>query len=338
MATSTGKLRLYSGYATDKGEVRERNEDALIHRKIPLGYFAAIADGLGGHEDGDKAAALTLAMLVNELDKENDDPVEGLQRGFERANNLLRRKSDEDHKIMGATCVAAVVSSGRLYVAHVGDSRLYMLRGANLYALTRDHSILQEIADLKGPNVANSFDPHLKHIMSKSVGAEDEIHPSFRPPVALETGDAIMLCSDGVSGVVDESLIRRILAGNTAREAAIRLVEMAMEASGQDNASAIVLRVDTDLVIHDQTQILLDELIGMPVKTPNGDVHPVMDVILNPFTWSVAALRLDLSAAQPGATCEISISDIGPMAGQDSFISTPMRTEALLDLFKAGRT
>ena len=337
MVLPTSKLRIYSGFSTDVGTVRERNEDALVQRKVPLGYVAAVADGMGGHSDGDTAAAVTLVSMLGEVEKESKDPMAALRRGFEVANATLRRHSEDVGAVMGATCVTAIISGGQLYVGHIGDARLYLLRGANLYSLTRDHSLMQEIADIKGPVAAEGFAPRLKHIMSRSVGAEEEIKPAIRAPIPLATGDAIMLCTDGLTGVVDDRVIRRVLAGATPREAAARLVDIAAESGGEDNTTVIVLRVDTDASAQDTNKMSFDELTSMFVQTADGDLHPIIDVVMNPLTWAISGLRLDLRNVERGATCEISIAEVGPLAATDGMISTPQRTEALLDIYRSGR-
>lgn len=340
MVSPTSKLRIYSGFSTDVGTVRERNEDALVQRKVPLGYFAAVADGMGGHAEGDTAAAITLVSILGEVEKESagGDPSEALRRGFEVANNTIRTHSQDIGTVMGSTCVAAIISGGKLYVGHIGDARLYLLRGANLYSLTRDHSLMQEIADIKGPVAAEGFAPRLRHIMSRSVGAEEEIKPAIRSPIPVATGDAIMLCSDGLSGVVEDRVIRRVLAGATPREAAARLVDIANEMGGEDNATVIVLRIDTDASREVSNVMSFDELTAMFVQTADGDLHPIIDVVMNPMTWAITGLRLDLRNVERGATCEIPISEVGPIEATDGMITTPKRTEALIDMYRAGRT
>lgn len=333
MSASTGtRLRIYSGEGSFIGAGRDRNEDAAFQGKIPLGYLAAIADGMGGHEHGDTAARITLDALVAATEQATDDPVGALKAGFAAANRAVRDQSTARSAIMGATCVVALIAHGRLHVAHVGDARLYLLRGANLYSLTRDHSIFQEIADIKGPVAATGFAPGLKHIMSRSVGAETEIAPTIRAPIALTAGDAVLLCSDGVTGTLDDRRIRRILAGGTPREAAARIIEAVEQEGGEDNATAIVLRVDADVEREHGRYLSFDDLMAMSVQTADGDLHPIIDAVINPSSWAVVALRLDLAKVEKGVSCEIAITDIGPIAGKDEPLITPQRTEALVDM------
>lgn len=288
---------------------------------------------VGVHTRGETAAAITLASVLAELETAQTEPADALRLGFETANSNLRFHSQETGTILRATCVAAIIASGRLHVGHVGDARLYLLRGGNLYCLTRDHSLMQEIADIKGPAAACEFAPSLKHIMSRAVGAEDAIAPAIRDPVVLATGDTIMLCTDGLSGVTDHKMIRRVLAGRTPREAAMRLVELAAENGGTDNTTVVVFRVDADVSSERQPVLSVDELTTMQVRTADGQHHPVVDVIMNPTTWTIAGLVLDLSAVKSGASCEIPIHDVGPLSALCGIITTPQCTEALLDMY-----
>lgn len=335
-AAANRKLRIYSGFSTDVGK-RQHNEDAWLQSKVPVGYLAAVADGMGGHSHGDQAAAITLASIVAEVEAERTDPSAALLRGFLRANRAVRNHAGTTCGVVGAACVAAVICQGNLYVGHVGDARAYLLRGSSLYGLTRDHSLLQEIVDMKGQAAATSLSSNLRHIMSRSVGAEENISPSIRPPIALNAGDALLLCSDGLTKVIDDTRIRRTLAGATPREAAARLVQMAKGAGGEDNVTAVVLRIDSDALQRERTLVTLDELTAMLVRTADGDLHPVKDVIINPSTWAVASLRLDLRVAERATECDVPISDIGPMRALEDGITTPQRTEALLDMFQPRR-
>jgi hypothetical protein len=146
-----------------------------------------------------------------------------------------------------------------------------------------------------------------------------------------------MLCTDGLTGAIDDRTIRRVLAGGTPREAAARLVDLANEAGGEDNITVVVLRVDTDASREEGRYMRFDDLLSMFVQTADGDLHPIVDLIINPMSWTITGLRLDLRNVERGATCDISIADVGPMSPIDEVITTPQRTEALLDMSKGGR-
>ncbi len=332
---SGSAMLIYSGFHTDVGKLRDRNEDALVQTAVPLGYFVAVADGMGGHEAGDKASALTLSSILAEVEAERSNPADALRRGFEAANRAMRAECVNLGVTMGATCVAAIISNGQLYIGHTGDARLYLLRGASLYVLTRDHSLMQELADIKGPMAATEFAPSLKHIMSRSIGAEERIQVAQRPPIPLRAGDMILLCTDGLTNAVADARIRRVLAGSTPREAARRLVDMANEQGGEDNITVIVLRVDTATAATDRA-MSFDDLTSMYVHTANGDLHPIIDLVINPSTWTIIGIKLDLRNVERGAVCEIPISQVGPIPSSEQVIETPQCTEALLDLARGN--
>jgi serine/threonine protein phosphatase PrpC len=328
-SANDSSISIYSGFHTEVGKARERNDDALHQAQVPLGFLVALADPMGS--ECERAGALTVEALAEEVARHTADPAEALRRGFAVANEALRKEGDTAGAEMGATCVAGLISAGQLHVAHVGDARLYLLRGASLYSLTRDHSLMQELVDLKGPGAAVEFAESLRYIMSRSVGAEETINVAIRPPITLRAGDAILLCTDGLTDAVPDDRIRRTLAGATPREAARRLVETAVELESADNATAIVLRVDSGLSAEEGC-ITFDDLTSMFVRTADGDLHPITDAVINPTTWALSGIRLDLRNAERGAICEISISQVGPLAEGEQVIQTPQCTEALLDL------
>ena len=330
------KFRIYTGFSTSPGAERRRNEDVFVQRKIPMGYFAAVADGSGANEAGDTAAALTLATMLNEIASWVSEPVEALRSAFEAANARLRDQSKRHKAYFGATCVACVISEANLVLAHAGDCRGYLLRGANLFALTRDHSVVQELEDIKGPGAADQFVGTLRHVVSRAVGAEDDIEPAIRPTIPLVAGDTIMLCSDGLTGMVTDKVIRRVLAGATPREAAARLVELAAESRAMDDTTVVVLRVDTDPSPREVKGISIEQLKTMVVRTADGDEYPIIDAVFNPNTWAVVGLRLDLGAQFAGATCEIPVMEVGPLVTSDDVILTPQRSEALFNIAEHG--
>lgn len=327
-APSAKAILIYSGFHTEIGKSRDRNDDALHQLQVPLGYAVVMADPMGRHRE--RAASLTVSTITRQLEKEEGDPEEALRRAFAAANQALREEAATAGEAMGSTALVALFSGGHLYVAHVGDARLYLMRGASLYSLTRDHSLMQEIADLKGPVAAGEFAPNLRYIMSRSIGAEPEVNVAVRPAIPLRAGDIVLLCTDGLTGAVADDRIRRTLAGATPREAARRLVELAGELGAEDNTTAVVLRVDSE---HPPTEraMSFDDLLSMYVRTPEGDLHPIVDVIMNPSTWAVSAIRIDLRNVERGATCEIPISEIGPLSPTEQVLSIPRCTEALVD-------
>jgi len=330
------RFQVFVGIHTDVGRQRQKNEDSLLECGVPLGYLLAIADGMGGYEYGEKASKLALDVLQSVANEERTDPVKLLERGITEANEKVHEESTRMGRTMGATVVAALISGGKLYVAHAGDARAYLLRASMLFPLTRDHSFVQEIADMKGPGVAGSLPQNFSHIVSRSLGTQPSVQVAIREAVALSAGDAILLCSDGLTNMVEESRVKNTLAGTTPREAARRLVDMANEAGGQDNVSVIVARVDTEASLLDTELFGLAELRNMFVRTTDGQLHPIINGVLDPATWTVAALVIDLRNARKGAVCTLSTQETGPVMFGKQSIDIPQSTEALLEMGERG--
>ena len=324
------------GFHTDVGKVRKKNEDALVETAVPLGYLIAVADGMGGHDCGEKASAMSIESIIDVMRGATTDPRNSLVASLNRANDVVFREADRIGRTMGATCVAALISSGTLYVAHAGDARAYLLRASVLYPLTRDHSFVQEIADAKGPSVAGSLPHSFGHIVSRSIGTHPTVNVCDREPVSLSAGDVILLCSDGLTNMVDDPRIHSTLAGTTPREAARRLVDMANDAGGQDNTTVIVARIEAEVSMAESLHIGIRDLRSMFVKAKDGKMHPIVGGMVDPTTWSVTAVVIDLRNVEKEMLCTLATSEMGPVLFGKQTIDIPQTTEALMEMAQDG--
>ncbi|HEY3415406.1 MAG TPA: Stp1/IreP family PP2C-type Ser/Thr phosphatase [Armatimonadota bacterium] len=232
------------GAATHPGNVRPGNEDAYFASREEAVF--AVADGMGGHEFGEVASHLAIeivearAALIAQA-----PPTElplTLHETIQAANAEILSHADaqEARNRMGTTIVLATICGDRLYFAHLGDSRLYLLRGDVFSQLTRDHSLVQVMVE-RGEITPEEAAIHpLRHQITRVVGGEDHVSPEIASQ-ALEPGDTIVLCTDGLTGAVSLDAIRAILANdNTAQEKADALVQAALDAGGPDNVTAVV--------------------------------------------------------------------------------------------------
>jgi PPM family protein phosphatase len=231
---------------TDIGRVREHNEDAFA--VLPhLGMFV-IADGMGGRDGGEIASRMAVDSLREAL--ENADPtvprgVSQLVTGIELGNTRIFAAGEREpaQRGMGTTVISALVWGDRLGIAHVGDSRCYRLRGRQLDLLTEDHSLVNDHirAGLLAPEKADSFP--FRHIITRCVGTRPTVEVEKRI-TRMEPGDMYLLCSDGLSGLVDHwELGAVLLEQRDLRRAAARLIERANALGGTDNITAVLLRV-----------------------------------------------------------------------------------------------
>jgi PPM family protein phosphatase len=230
-------MKIAAGFGTDIGRVREGNEDCYL---VDSPLFA-VADGMGGHRGGEVASQLAL------------DTVEALHtRGegsladqVKEANRVVFRRSSEDRAVagMGTTLTAALFDGAALQLVHVGDSRAYLLRAGSLRQLTEDHTLVNRMVKAGEITRAEAeVHPH-RNVVTRVVGTEPEI-PVDDQAVALLEGDRVLLCSDGLTGMLTEEQIQAILeTTEDPQQAADRLIRAANRAGGVDNITAVVLNV-----------------------------------------------------------------------------------------------
>ncbi len=231
--------------ATDAGRSRGHNEDSWFVA-ADLGLLA-LADGMGGYNAGEVASSLAIGSLVDYLRKEVSadgaaDPLDLLARAIGAANaSILAAAARRPECLgMGTTVATAWLLGSRLYYAHVGDSRIYLVRGGRLARLTRDHSVGQAMIDAGMPDAASSRRIALRGVLTRALGVEPSVEPDFGE-LALEPGDALMLCSDGLTDLVgDEGIAQLLLAHADPNARAQALVGAALDAGGYDNVTVVV--------------------------------------------------------------------------------------------------
>ena len=231
-------MRLRVGARTDVGRVRAGNEDSfMVHEPL-----FAVADGMGGHQGGEVASNLALETLSPVADGGD------LADTVRRANEVVFQKAAEDPNLAGmGTTLTAILADGNVFrVAHIGDSRLYLLRDGELRRLTTDHTVVERLV-AEGRLTPEEADMHpQRSILTKALGVDEQIEPDDD---RLETrpGDRLLLCSDGLTGMAGEDEIKQILVANDdPQSAADQLVDAANQAGGQDNITAVVVDVLDD--------------------------------------------------------------------------------------------
>jgi serine/threonine protein phosphatase PrpC len=253
-------VRIRYAAGSDMGRVRKNNEDAFI-ADPSLGIFA-VADGLGGHASGEVASRMALdslqdtirtarkeeaLLLSHGLPAVPSSPAEVLVSGILQANQRINEASLEkmEYEGMGTTLVAVYFSNSLAIVAHVGDSRLYRLRGQAIEQITEDHSLVwQQYKQGLISKEALSSSPH-KNIVTRALG----LHPAVDVEVkelAIQPGDFLILCSDGLSDMVNDEEMVEVLkkgAGNLARSCG-DLIHLANRRGGKDNITVLLILVD----------------------------------------------------------------------------------------------
>jgi serine/threonine protein phosphatase PrpC len=202
----------------------------------------AVADGMGGHQGGEVASKLALERLRRAADGGSD-----LADVVREANRAVFSKASEDPGLagMGTTLTAVVLQGDRLRLAHVGDSRMYRIRDGNMERVTRDHTVVENLVE-KGQLTPREAHIHpQRSILTRALGVEEDVQVD-EAEIDLKPGDRLLLCSDGLTGMVDENDILRILTENDddPQAASDALVDAANDAGGQDNITAVVLDVE----------------------------------------------------------------------------------------------
>lgn len=252
--TMVTQFHLHASQRTDIGPKRETNEDRMV-TIIPedaqvlaqKGALFVVADGLGGYEKGDVASELAVnAVRDSYYQDANMDNGVALQTALKHANTVVydgnMAESIQDvQKMMGTTCVAAVLSGDTLYVANVGDSRTYIIRAGQVLQISLDHTPQAE--QLRAGTITEEQAKAMAdNIITRCLGIEKDVEVDlFTEPV--QEGDILVLCTDGLNKAISDDQIRSIVEQYSPEESADKLIELANQQSGEDNVTAIVVRV-----------------------------------------------------------------------------------------------
>lgn len=237
-------LRSFS--VTDIGKKRKLNQDYVYVSEAPVGNLPnlfIVADGMGGHNAGDYASKCAVETIVKEVRGSFEkNPVRILGKAIRIANDLIRRRAREDSSLfgMGTTVVAATCLGHYLQVANVGDSRLYIV-GDQVRQITRDHSLVEEMIRMGGIDREAARNHPDKNIITRAIGGLDTVEIDFFNE-EVKPGELILMCSDGLSNMLEDEEIGRILKEHgSIEEKAQKLVDAANEQGGKDNIAVILI-------------------------------------------------------------------------------------------------
>lgn len=232
---------------TDIGKKRKLNQDYVYTSELPVGSLPnlfLVADGMGGHKAGDYASRCAIETIVDYVESSHDAGVIAvLEKAICRANSVVREyaESDEAFNGMGTTVVAATIDGNKLCVANVGDSRLYIVGDREIKQITRDHSLVEEMVRMGGIEREQARSHPKKNIITRAIGAEPELSVDFFR-VTLQPGEMVLMCSDGLTNMIEDEEIRMILQGQ--RDLASKaegLVNAANNNGGKDNIAVVLI-------------------------------------------------------------------------------------------------
>ena len=236
--TRKGALTSF-GSRTDIGCLRDHNEDSLV---VTPPLFA-VADGMGGHAAGEVASEIAVRVL-SELAPEHPDG-EALGRAIEEANRAVIQAAREGRgrQGMGTTMTAAMLEGERLVIAQVGDSRAYLLHQGKLQQLTRDHSLMADMIEAGQLTPEEARTHPQRSVITRALGSDAHLHPDIYE-INVETGDRLLICSDGLSGMIfDDQIENTLRRVQDPQRCASQLVNEAIAAGGHDNVTVIVADV-----------------------------------------------------------------------------------------------
>ena len=244
-------LALNIGKCSLLGNYRENNEDSIEVKQFPDLIVSIVADGMGGQAAGEIASKRAIEIIPRELRKNltphlNADGVKGVVRkSIVQANEEIMAMGalDKDMKNMGTTVVMAVWRKGSdLYVAGVGDSRCYMIRGGKIEQLTTDHSLAQALVEAKTISAAEAKDHRFKNVLWKYLGSKEVGEGPEVFVTQVQPGDRFLLCTDGLTGVVPDDKLAEFISGQYDMQACAEgLGQLALEAGSRDNVSCIMI-------------------------------------------------------------------------------------------------
>lgn len=304
MKSSTQELKNFEfGNATDTGKVRSNNEDYLGYFQTPNGHLFVLCDGMGGHQAGEKASQLAVEALKDFFNKEYyPSPQEALWKGIVEANKVIFNTAQKfnEYAGMGTTLVAVLIRENQVFYAHVGDSRLYYFEQATqtLYRVTKDHSFVQELVD-RGIIKDEEAEKHpRKNEILRALGVHQEVIPDVGTlPILPADNDLLLLCSDGLNGMLNDFQIAEIITDNklSILQRTQKLVEKANEAGGTDNITVQLIRFyaqqrsNATLPTHIYKSLVLTDISSNPkIKTKHyifGGVIALVVVLIVLWAW-----------------------------------------------------
>ena len=236
-------MRTFSG--TDTGRRRDMNQDYMYISETPVGNLPnlfILADGMGGHNAGDYASRYTVEVIVNAVRTSSEvSPVAVIRKAIVQANQAVMEKArtDIDLEGMGTTVVVATMQNRELCVANVGDSRLYVISD-RIRQITQDHSLVEEMVRMGGIDRASARNHPDKNIITRAIGVKEGVEADIYE-YRLKRGDVILMCTDGLSNMVeDEDMFNIVRGARDVVEAVQMLIEKANSNGGRDNIGVVI--------------------------------------------------------------------------------------------------
>ena len=241
---------------TDVGCVRELNEDSGTYVQPDdqevlksKGTLVVVADGMGGHSAGEVASGLAVDVISRVYYENGGDPRSALESAFHEANRAIFKTAERDSSKsgMGTTCTALVLQNGTAISAHIGDSRIYLVRDGSIYLMTEDHSAVMEMVKAGLITLSQARHHPEKNVILRAMGSHAEVEvTTWQEPFPVRAGDRFLLCSDGLYDLVEDEEIKQIVLLSEPRTACENLIALAKKRGGHDNITVGIARLNPE--------------------------------------------------------------------------------------------
>lgn len=243
------KVKLEIGNHTDVGRKRTANEDYYGSFSGDFGNLIIVCDGVGGFKGGTVASRQTVETIKSYFEKllPKFNPQIELKNALDKADLVLKQiaAESEELKELGSTAVVLLIKDSYAYIAHIGDSRLYLVRDNKINQLTTDHSFVQEMLKSGIINEEQAKNHPKKNVITRALGPQGGSNPDITIPIKIYKDDYFILCTDGLTGYVNDEELIKFVTENSPQDACIKLVNLANERGGKDNITVQVVKVLT---------------------------------------------------------------------------------------------
>lgn len=241
------KSKLQIGNLSDVGRKRTVNEDYYGSFSGKFGNLIIVCDGMGGHKGGATASRLAVETIKLHFEQLNEkfNPKEELKKALDKSNeNILQKAAEsEELKEMGSTAVVLLIKDNFAYYAHIGDSRIYLIRKNKIYQLTKDHSLVQQLIDSGIIDEETAKNHPQKNVITRSLGAEGKNQPEIAEPIRIFKNDIFILCTDGLTAYLSDEELQKIASENDVQNACKTMIDLANERGGKDNITVQIIKV-----------------------------------------------------------------------------------------------
>jgi protein phosphatase len=315
---------------SDVGQVRQANEDSCGDRMTANGYVFVVCDGMGGHVGGATASSIAVDSILNFFENPVQNIYVGINDAFQLANTNILNATQQDPTLkgMGTTGTILVINEEACFIGHVGDSRIYLKSDGRLNRLTKDHSFVQTLVDQGIISDDDAEEHPKKNQILEALGIKAQVNPTIcDAPIQPKAGDCFLLCSDGLNGMIKDSVIEELIDPDSPERSGRDLIDAANRAGGKDNITATLVTITespfaTSVFTHFNpvktavaSETVIEPMIGQEPKKSKKKLTIILSSI--GFLVIIAVLWFTVFNSNQGKPTDPSPSDKDPVTQED---------------------